>query len=307
MINRLLIRIKTVQLTYACLQSGESKLYADEKLTESVEASQKLYNFLLALIVKTTDYRRKQIVAAKSKFYPTEEDLNPNTRFVDNQIARIIGECSEVVEYCEKEQLTSDFDTDLYRTLLEQIEQTEVFRQYMTQPEAPTFEQDKALWLEVLNNIFPQCEKLDEVLEERNIYWNDDLTTVLTAVVRVVNDLRPGTEMVKAARTFRNSDDQKYARELFHYALDEYHDNVRLIDSITPNWEADRMALLDKVIMACALSEIKHFIDIPVPISINEYVEMAKHYGSANSARFINGVLDKIAKEWKENKTIIKK
>ena len=102
MINRLLIRIKTIQLVYACIQSQE-RLYADEKLRESLEATQKLYNYLLALIVKVTDYRRKQILAAKGKFLPTEEDLNPNTRFVDNKLARMIAEKSEAVEYCERE------------------------------------------------------------------------------------------------------------------------------------------------------------------------------------------------------------
>lgn len=306
MINRLLIRIKTVQLTYACLQSNEPRMYVDEHLTEAVEASQKLYNFLLALIVKVTDYRRKQLEAAKNKFLPTKAELNPNTRFVDNQVARMISERSEVLDYCEKEQLTSDFDTELYRTLLEAISQLDSFEQYMNSRTAPTLEEDKALWLEVMNTIIPQCEKLDEVLEERNIYWNDDLTTVLKAVVRTIERLKPTTEMIKAGKTFTREDDRQYALDLFHYALEEYNENVRLIDTIAPNWEADRMAMMDKVVMACALSEIKHFPDIATAISINEYVELSKHYCSNNSSRFINGILDKIVKKWKEEKVIVK-
>jgi len=306
MINRLLIRIKTVQLTYACLQSGEPRMYADEHLTEAVEASQKLYNFLLALIVKVTDYRRKQLEAAKNKFLPTKAELNPNTRFVDNKVAKMISECSEVLNYCEENQLTSDFDTELYRTVLEAISQTETYKQYMEGQKAPTFEEDKALWLEVMNTIIPQCEKLDEVLEERNIYWNDDLTTVLKAVVRTIERLKEDTTMIKAGKTFAREDDRLFALDLFHYALDEYYDNVRLIDSIAPNWEAERMAMMDKVVMACALSEIKHFADIATAISINEYVELSKHYCSNNSSRFINGILDKVVKQWKEEKVIFK-
>lgn len=306
MINRLLIRIKTVQLTYACLQSGEPRMHADERLTEAVEASQKLYNFLLALVVKVTDYRSKQLEAAKNKFLPTKEEMNPNTRFVDNQVARMISERSEVLDYCETEQLTNDFDTELYRSILEALTQTETYKNYMTSRQAPTLEEDKALWLEVMNNIVPQCEKLDEVLEERNIYWNDDLTTVLKAVVRTIEKLKPTTELIKGGKTFNKEEDRKFALNLFHYALDEYDENVKLIGSITPNWEAERMALMDKVVMSCALSEIKHFTEIATAISINEYVELGKHYGSANSGRFINGILDKIVKTWKEEQVIFK-
>lgn len=306
MINRLLIRIKTVQLTYACLQSNEPRMYADEHLTEAVEASQKLYNYLLALVVKVTDYRRKQLEAAKNKFYPTKEERNPNTRFVDNQVAKMISERSEVLDYCEENQLTNDFDTELYRTILEALSQTETYKHYMESPTAPTLEEDKALWLEVMNTIIPQCEKLDEVLEERNIFWNDDLTTVLKAVVRTIERLKPSTTMIKAGKTFTREEDRQFALDLFHYSLDEYYDNVRLIDTIAPNWEAERMAMMDKVVMACALSEIKHFTDIASAISINEYVELSKHYCSNNSSRFINGILDKVVKQWKEEKVIIK-
>jgi len=307
MINRLLIRIKAVQLVYACLQSQEPRIYADEKLRESLEATQKLYNYLLALIVKVTDYRRKQIIAAKGKFFPTEEDLNPNTRFVDNKLAQMISEKSEAVDYCEKEELTSDFDTELYRTILEAFEQTEAFKSYMTQPEAPTFEEDKKLWIEILSTIIPQCEKLDEVLEERDIYWNDDLTTVLQALIRVIQKLKANTEMIPAGKLFANDEDERFALDLFHYSLDDYFDNVKLIDAVASNWEAERMAMMDKVVMSCALAEIKHFPNIAVPISMNEYLELSKHYCSAKSARFANGVLDKIVKQWKADKVIFKK
>ena len=307
MINRLLIRIKTVQLVYACLQSEEPRIYADEKLRESLEATQKLYNYLLALIVKVTDYRRQQIEAAKGKFLPTREDLNPNTRFVDNKLARMIAEKSEAVEYCEREGLTSDFDTELYRSILEAIEQSETFGQYMKQREVPTFEQDKELWLEILTTIFPQCEKLDEVLEERDIYWNDDLTTVLKALTRMIQRLKPEREMIPAGKLFQNEEDERFALDLFHYSLDEYFDNVKLIDAITPNWEAERIAMMDKVIISCALSEIRHFPDIAIAVSVNEYIELAKHYCSAKSASFANGVIDKIATSWRADHVIFKK
>lgn len=306
MINRLLIRIKATQLTYACLQS-EERMYADEKLMEAIEASQKLYNFLLALIVKVTDYRQGQIDTAKAKWLPTEADLNPNLRLVENRVARLIREASEVVQNCHDEGLTSDFDTELYRSLLESIEQNEAYQAYCQQPEAPTFAQDKELWAELLATVFAQNEKLDEVMEERNIYWNDDLSTVLQTLIRDIKQLRPATEILTSVKTFKNDEDRQFALDLFHRSIEEYYDNVRLINTVAPNWEAERMALMDKVIMSCALTEIRNFPDIAVAISINEYIELAKHYCSPNSARFINGVLDRIVKQWRNDGTIVKR
>jgi len=273
-------------------------MYANERLVESLEASQKLYNYLLALIVKVTDYRRAQLEAAKGKYQPTAEDLSPNTRFVDNLVPAIISQRSEIMNYCEEEKLINDFDTELYRSLLSAIMLTESFEKYMSQKEQPTFEQQKQLWVEMLQTIFPQSELLDEVLEERNIFWNDDLTTVLAAVVRTVSSLKADTEEMLPVANFKNPADEQFARDLLKYSLEDYYDNVRLINSIAPNWEADRMALMDKVIMSCALAEIRHFADIATPISINEYLELTKHYCSMKTVKFANGILDRIVKIW---------
>ena len=305
MINRLLIRTKTVQLTYACLQSGEQR-YASEQLREAIEASQKLHNYLLALIVKVTDYRREQIEAAKNKWLPTQEDLNQNMRLVENRVARLIKETSEVEQTCLDEGLMSDFDTELYRDLLTAIEENETYQAYCTQAEEPTFTQDKELWVELLSTVFAQCDKLDEVMEDRNIYWNDDLATVLQATTRFIRNLKPATEIITATKSFKNEEDRQFSLELFKHCIDEYYDNVRLINTVAPNWESERMALMDKVVMSCALSEIRNFPDIAVAISINEYIELAKHYCSPNSARFINGILDRIVKDWRQNHVITK-
>lgn len=307
MINRLLIRIKTTQLVYACLQSEHPRMTMNEELLESVEASKKLYNYLLALIVKVTDYRRAQIEQARSKYLATSEDLNPNTRFIDNRIPALISKCSEVVADCEKDQIISDFDTDLYRSLLDDIEATPLYQEYMSQPEPPTFQQERNLWTKILNQVFSSSEKLDEALESKNIFWNDDLTTILQVAVKTVAALTPETELIEAVKTFRTEEDRKYAQDLLKYALEDYYDNVRLINAVAPNWESNRMMLMDKVIMSTAMAEIKHFPEIATAISINEYIELSKHYCSRNSARFINGVLDKIVKEWRDKKVIIKR
>lgn len=307
MINRLLTRIKTVQLVYACMQHEQPYRQADDQLMDAIEASQKLYNYLMALIVKVTDYRRAQFEQSRNKFLPTEEDLNPNTRFVDNRIPEFISKRSEILQYCEDEKLTSDFDTELYRSLLDEIEQLPEYEAYMAQKEAPTFEQDRELWKVILNTVFSSSQKLEETLEEKNIYWNDDITTVLSFVVKTVSTLKPDTEMITTTANFSNDADRKFALDLYHYSIKEYFDHCRLINAIASNWESERMAFMDKIVMSCALTEIKHFIDIPVGVSINEYIELAKHYCTPNSGRFVNGILDKIVKEWRAEKVIVKK
>lgn len=307
MINRLLTRIKTVQLVYACLQNGQPFSQMDNQLMDSIEASRKLSNYLMALIVKVTDYRRAQFEQAKSKFLPTEEDLNPNTRLVDNKIPEFITKKSEILQYCEEENLTSDFDTELYRSLLDAIEQMPEYEAYMAETKPASFEEDRNLWKAILNNVFSTNEKLEEVLEEKNIFWNDDFTTILSFVVKTISNMKPDMEVLAASSNYNTESDRKFASDLYHFSIQEYYDNCRLINSVASNWESERMALMDKIIMSCAMTEIKHFIDIPTGISINEYIELAKHYCTPNSGRFVNGILDKIVRQWKADKVIIKK
>lgn len=306
MINRLLIRIKTVQLVYAYMQGSLDKMNSDEQMAQSIESSYKLYNYLLALIVKLADYRKTQLENARNKFLPTQEERFPNARFANSLVAKCIAEKSNVMEYVEEHELMSDFDTETYRNLLEQIEALPSYKQFMTQKEAPTFEQEKELWKEIFAEVITRNTMLDATLEEKSIYWNDDLATVTQFVVKAINQMDPAKETIKVAKMFDRNEDQKFAKELFHYAIDEAHENLQLIDEKAENWQVERMALMDKVVMICALSEIRHFADIAVRISMNEYIELAKHYCAPESARFINGIVDKVVKEWKKEGIIFK-
>lgn len=306
MINRLLIRIKTTQLVYAFIQGEQPRFTCDDELMASLESSYQLYNYLLGLTVKIADYRNSQIEAARNKYLPTNEERFPNMRFVNNGVTKLIRENSSVMDYCEEHELYSDFDTETYRAILDKIEQSPLYMAYMSQQKTPTFEQDIELWKEIFNTVIPSCEKLDDTLEEKNIYWNDDLTTIVQFVVKTIARLKPDTEQVKVQDMFRSDDDRKFAVDLFHHAIDECHEYIQLIDSISTNWEVSRMAMMDKVIMVCALAEIRNFPEIAVRISLNEYIELAKHYSSADSARFINGILDRIVSQWKTEGVIFK-
>lgn len=306
MINRLLIRIKTVQLVYAYMQGSMERLTSDDQLATSLESGYELYNYMLALIVKVTDYRKMQLETAKNKFMPTAEERRPNTRFADNRVARIIAEKSNVLEYCEEHKLLSDFDTEMYRSLLDQIMNIDAYKRFMTQDKAPTFEEEKELWKEIFQQVINNNSMLDATLEDKSIYWNDDVTTITEFILKAINKMKEDTEEMKLAKMFSRDDDRKFAVNLFHHALDEAHEYEQLIGENAANWHIDRMPLMDKVVMITALAEIKNFFDIPTRISMNEYIELAKHYCAPDSARFVNGILDKIVKEWKKEGVISK-
>lgn len=307
MINRLLIRIKTAQLVYAYMQGSIDKLNSDEQMAQSFESSYQLYNFLLALIPAITDYRKTQLETARNKFMPTQEERFPNTRFADCRIARAIAEKSEVPDYCEKHGLLSDFDTDLYRNLLAEIEELPSYKTFMTQRDAPTLQDEKALWRDIFASVITRNAMLDLALENRNIYWNDDLSTVTQFVVKAINQIDPEKEEQNLSpKVFDRKEDSQFAHDLYHFALDHAHEYLQFIDQNADNWQVERMALMDKVVMICALAEIRNFPDIPVRISMNEYIELAKYYCAPDSARFVNGIVDKIVKQWKRDGVIFK-
>lgn len=306
MINRLLIRIKIIQLVYAHLQNNETQFYSREELMRSMESAYKLYNYLLALIVKLTDYRSEQLEAARKKYMPTEEERHPNTRFVDNRIADMLKKRSGVVNYCEERQLTSDFDTETYRALMNDIIQGPFYQAYMESEDLPDFDTDKELWKNIFNTIIPNSEKLDDTLEEKDIYWNDDLCIVNSFVVKTLQKMRADDEIIKTLPMFRSGDDRLFAIDLFEASLSHADEYLKLIDQTANNWEVKRMAYMDRIIMVCAIAEIIRFPEIPIQITLNEYIELAKNYCTPASARFINGILDRVVRNLREQGIIFK-
>ncbi len=306
MINRLLIRIKIIQLVYAHLQNNETQFYSREELMRSMEAAYKLYNYLLALIVKITDYRGEQLEAARKKYMPTEEERHPNTRFVDNRIAGMLKKRSGVVNYCEERQLTSDFDTETYRALMNSIIQSPFYQAYMESEDLPDFDTDKELWKNIFNTIIPNSEKLDDTLEEKDIYWNDDLCIVNSFVVKTLQKMHADDETIKTLPMFRSEDDRLFAIDLFEASLSHAGEYLKLIDQTANNWEVKRMAYMDRIIMVCAIAEIIRFPEIPIQITLNEYIELAKNYCTPVSAKFINGILDRVVRNLREQGIIFK-
>jgi N utilization substance protein B len=305
MVNRLLIRIKMVQLLYAHVQGHTAYHTSHEELMRSLESAYKLYNYLLALVVKVTDYRRDQVESAQKKYIPTAEERCPNMRFIENTTAAMLRNRSGVLTYCDEQGLISDFDTELYRTLLEALMQTPAYLAYMEAADN-TPSAEKALWHEFFSNVVTHCDELDRTLESRDLYWNDDLSVVSCFADKTVQHIRATDEQVEMLPMFRREEDREFANKLFEAAIDHVNEYLRVIDSVASNWEVNRIAMMDRIIMVCAMAEVMTFPDIPVKITLNEYIELTKYYSTPLSNRFVNGILGRVVDQWREEGKIIK-
>jgi N utilization substance protein B len=305
MVNRLLIRIKIVQLLYAHVQSHAAQYNSREELMRSMESAYKLYNYLLALVVKVTDYRREQLEAAQQKYMPTQEERCPNMRFVENVTADLIRNRSGIISYCEEQGLFNDFDTELYRTLLDSLMQTPSYLAFM-EGKGRSLADEKGMWRDFFTTIIPGSEELDRTLEGKDLYWNDDVSVVTCFAEKTVSRLKEQDEKVDTLPMFRREEDRNFAVDLYDAALTHATEFLNLIDGVSKNWEVSRMAYMDRIIMVCALAEILTFPEIPVKITLNEYIELTKHYSTPGSAKFVNGILDRIVQTWRQDGKIVK-
>lgn len=294
MLSRRLLRIKAVKALYAHLKSESDSLMASEKtLVSSIDKAYDLYVQMLSLISEIARYAEQRQEAAKQKKIPTYEDLNPNRKFVENQAIHLISESDSVNDYIASRKLSWTAYPELIKALYQQLEQSDYYKKYMVSEER-SFKEDVALLVDFYTNELEESEMLEDVLDEQSILWNDDLGFSLTLVIRTLSNLRQSHTDVKLLPKFKNDDDLLFAKELFAKAAVNYNANVELIEQYTRNWDIERVAFMDIVIMATAIAELTSFPSIPVKVTLDEYIEIAKFYSTASSGTFINGVLDKV-------------
>lgn len=304
MINRVLIRLKIVQIVYAYYKNGSKNLDAGEKeLFFSLSKSYDLYNYLLLLMVEITRYARRQVENGKTKLLPTEEDKNPNTRFVDNLFIAQLESNKQLTDFVSNQKKSWDNETDFLKALYDKIIASDIYKEYMA-AQSSSYEEDRELWRKLYKSYIYNNEDLNELLEEQSLYWNDDKDIVDTFVLKTIKrfEEKNGSKQ-ELLSEYKDEDDKEYARRLFRRTIlgsDEY---LALIKANTKNWDLERIAFMDVVIMQIALAEILSFPSIPTKVSLNEYVEIAKMYSTPKSGAFVNGMLDAIVNQLKsENK-----
>ena len=294
MISRRLLRIKALKALYAHLKSESDSLMASEKtLVASIDKTYDLYFQMLSLIVEVARYADERQQAAMQKKLPTYEDLNPNRKFVENSVVHLIAESDSVNDYLAAHKLSWARYPELIKALYLQLEQSDYYKKYMTSQER-SFREDLALVTDFYTNELESSEMLEEVLDEQSILWNDDLGFALIMVTRTLSNMRQSHRDVKVLPKFKSEEDLEFAKELFEKAAVNYDSNLEVIEQFTRNWDIERIAFMDIVIMVTAMAELISFPSIPVKVTLDEYIEIAKYYSTASSSTFINGVLDKV-------------
>ena len=306
MISRRMLRIKAIKALYAHLKSDADSLMASEKtLVASIDKTYDLYFLMLSLIVELAHYAEQRQELARKKQLPTYEDLNPNRKFVENSVIRLIDSSDAVNDYLAAHKLSWAQYPELIKTLFSQLEQSEYYKSYMSRTER-SFREDLALVTDFYTNELESSEVLEDVLDEMSILWNDDLGFALIMVTRTLSNMRPSHTEVKVLPKFKSDEDLDFAMQLFEKASLGYADNLLYIEKFTRNWDVERIAFMDNLIMATAVAELITFPSIPVKVTLDEYIEIAKFYSTASSSTFINGVLDKVVASLKEEGRIQK-
>ena len=307
MINRALIRLKVVQIVYAYYQNGGKNLdRAEKELLFSLNKAYDLYNYLLLLMVEVTKYAEKCVLAGKSKMRPTPEELNPNMKFIENRFVAQL-ECNEqLCAFTETQKKSWDNDEEFVKSFYEKIQETEYYQEYMADPYR-SYEADRELWRKIYKNLIFNNPELDALLEEQSLYWNDDKEIVDTFVLKTIKrfDVKLGAKQPLLPE-YKDEEDQEYARRLFRRTILNADYYRHLMMENTRNWNLDRVAFMDLIIMQIALAEILSFPNIPVSVSLNEYVELAKLYSTPKSPGFINGMLDAIVNQLKKEGKLTK-
>ena len=304
MINRVLIRLKVIQVVYAYYQNGGKNLEAAEKeLFYSMSKAYDLYKYLLLLMIEVTQFADRRIDNRRNKLRPTEEDLNPNTRFIGNAFMAQLMQNAQLEEFRANQKRTWDDEGDFVKHLFERIEETKAYQEYMAK-ETLTYEDDRELWRKLYRSTIAQNDEIDEILEEQSLYWNDDKAIVDTFILKTIKRFEPenGAEQ-ELMPEYKDDEDKEFARKLLRTAITGADAYRKLMENNAKNWDMERFAFMDILIMQVALAEIMAFPSIPTSVSLNEYVEIAKMYSTPKSGGFINGMLDSIVNQLKsENK-----
>lgn len=307
MINRELIRIKVVQLTYAYYQNGNCNIEnAEKELLFSLDKAYDLYHSLLDLIVAVTRVARQRVDVARAR-HERGEGAKPSERFTLNKFALQLEENATLNEWRGRQKFTWDDDVTAVRSVLDSIEASEAYTEYMAAEEEPDYAADRELWRKLYKTFVVDNEEIDKVLEERSLYWNDDKYIVDTFVIKTIKRFneKSGADQ-ELLPEFKDMADRDFAVKLFRTSILNSEQYQHYMTQTTKNWDFSRLAYMDVVIMQIAIAEMLSFPAIPVSVSINEYVNLAKIYSTPKSWRYVNGMLDSIARYLNETGKMLK-
>ena len=306
MLSRRVLRTKVVNAVYAHTQcDGITPSASEKNLVLSIDRAYDLYFHLLALVPEIAEYAAERIRIGENKKLPTYEDLHPNRKFVENKIiARLVEDENLQIEISNR-KLSWKNNRDLIVALYNALIRQPFYQKYMASEER-SFRQDAQLVSDIYMTMLEEFEPLDRALEEQSILWNDDLGFLLTMVSRTVLSIRENQEAIKLMPQFKSDEDLDYAKKLLRYTIAGYDRISLLLDGSMNNWDIERVALMDKIVLVTAIAEAENFPTIPTRVTMNEYIDIAKCYSTESSGGFINGILDRIISQLTAEGKIVK-
>lgn len=307
MISRRLLRIKVLQVLYAYYKSDQKDLNLSEKeLFFSINKAYELYHFILLLLLEIVDYAESRIELARNKKVPSSSDLNPNTSFIDNRFIAQLRTNSGLKSFVENNKISWVQHPEFIKEIFNLILEDQDYIEYMAL-ESTDYASDKKIFVNICTDILLPNESLSQLLEEKSIYWNDDLDFVISMLVKTIKKFKATDgEDRELLPLYKNEEDRDYVRMLFRKAIVNRELSLQLIEEKASNWDLERIAFMDVVIMQLAITELIEFSSIPTKVTLNEFLEITKYYSTEKSNSFINGVLDKIMQKLKADKKINK-
>lgn len=282
---------------------------AARELTTSLDKAYELYYSIFELMVEITNMQAQRLDNAKNKFLATPEDLNPNTRFIDNRLIERIKANTDFNKYLEQNPISWIDDSNIVRILLDRITESKLYADYMSAAD-DSYEADCEFWRSVVRSIVLPSDDLAEVLEAKSIFWNDDLQIMGTFVIKTIKQFASSPDgEVHFLPQYKDDEDEAFGPELFKLSVENRETYRSYIDRFinSSHWDPERLAFMDIVVMIAAIAELINYPAIPVPVTMNEYIEIANCYSTSRSGQFINGILFSITSYLNQEGIIVKK
>lgn len=305
MLNRRILRIKAFNVLYSNVLAGDMSLsHAESMLDQSCEATRDLYIYMLGIVSPLTRIARERLEAAKGKFNPTEEERNPNMKFADNALARLLDEDADFQKvFAKKKYSWAQYDL-LLKKIMTSVCSKEYYAEYMASEERSLAE-DCRLFTRIFEEEFVDSVELEQILEEKSLYWNNDLAYALTWCCKTFKSLAKGERWTLLplynSEILKGDDvesDKLFVRKLLQASFAGYEKYSAMVAEAVVGWEKERLFSTDVVLIVMGLAEVMTFPTIPVKVTINEYVEISKFYGTPKSRSFVNGLLDRLVQNF---------
>lgn len=309
MINRVLIRTKVVQNLYSYMLTKPDRTLSNalNDLESSLVKTYELYHYLLRLPVELTHIQEMRLDEARNKYMPSEEDLNPNMKFVNNRLVAALASNELLSRYAEEHTVTWNDDPIFQRLMLDKILKSDLYNDYMADEE-DSMGNDCLLWQQLMKQVILPDENMADAIEQRSLFWTeDDMDLIFQFVFKTFRRLADGNEDA-VMPMYKDEEDSQFGRELFTATVSLMPENNTLIDELVQSsrWDKNRIVLMDRIIMCAALAEVRTFDKIPTAVSLNEYIELAKNFSTAASGKFVNGILNNAVKQLQKDGIIFK-